>query len=220
MAEIQALLTGAEDRYLIETLLYHNGFRFFDEHLNRMRAAARHFDIPFREEEIWKGLRQIRSERFGENHYKIRITTGFKGWVNVEATLIEPEADGVRLITISPHRVNSADEHLYFKTSERTLYESEYQRVSGEGFYEVLFLNEEGVLTEGSRSNIILQKGASWITPPVSAGLLNGIYRQQLLLQCDTLYEATIFPEDLHQADAIYLCNSVRGLRKVTLKVE
>lgn len=220
MFEIRAITSPRQGRYLIETLLYHEGFRFLDEHLNRMRAAARHFGIPFNEDGIWKGVRQMRPERFGNSRYKIRITAGFEGWASVEATLIEPEPEGIRLITISPHRVNSTDEHLYFKTSERTLYESEYQRISGEGFYEVLFLNEEGHVTEGSRSNVVIRKGTSLITPPVSAGLLNGIYRQQLLLRCDTLYEDTISPDDLHQADAIYVCNSVRGLRKVTLKIE
>lgn len=218
MSEIKAIPTPQAERFLIETLLYHQGFRFLEEHLNRMRTAARHFGIPFNEASIRAGLSRLGPESFGDKPFKVRITADFNGGINVASTLLQQEPAAERVVAISPHRVNSADEHLYFKTSERTLYESEYARIANEGLYEVLFLNEEGALTEGSRSNVILQRGASLITPPVSAGLLNGIYRQQLLLQCDTLYEEMLYPKDLHEADAVYICNSVRGLQKVTLK--
>lgn len=43
------------------------------------------------------------------------------------------------------------------------------------------YFNEKGELTEGSRSNIVLQIGDKLFTPPINCGLLNGIYRQKLL---------------------------------------
>ena len=41
--------------------------------------------------------------------------------------------------------------------------------------------NEKGELAEGSITNIIIQQNGEWVTPPVSSGILNGVYRRYLL---------------------------------------
>jgi para-aminobenzoate synthetase / 4-amino-4-deoxychorismate lyase len=51
------------------------------------------------------------------------------------------------------------------------------------------------------------------LTPPVACGLLDGTLRQELLAtRPDEVAEAVLRPNDLADADAVLLDNSVRGL--------
>jgi para-aminobenzoate synthetase/4-amino-4-deoxychorismate lyase len=54
-------------------------------------------------------------------------------------------------------------------------------------------------------------------TPPIKSGILNGIMRQKLIDE-GKLKEKTISIKELKNADEIYCINSVRGIKKVTLK--
>jgi para-aminobenzoate synthetase/4-amino-4-deoxychorismate lyase len=81
-----------------------------------------------------------------------------------------------------------------------------------------LFLNERGELAEASRHNVFIEKGGALLTPPLAAGILPGIARQQILDDPQTkAIEATLSLEDLRAADRIWLTNSVRGLVEVVL---
>ena len=79
---------------------------------------------------------------------------------------------------IAEARVQSADALQRHKTDWRDLYERE----SGGGD-EIFFLNEQGHLAEGARSNIFVARGDVLLTPPLTAGALNGRLRAELLKQ-------------------------------------
>jgi len=79
---------------------------------------------------------------------------------------------------------------------------------SGEVFDEI-YLNEKNEVTEGGRSNIIIEKDGRLYTPPVHSGILNGIYRQAMI---DKLEEKVLYKNDLLSADKIYCINSVRAM--------
>jgi para-aminobenzoate synthetase/4-amino-4-deoxychorismate lyase len=49
----------------------------------------------------------------------------------------------------------------------------------------------------------------------MDSGLLNGVYRRHLFATRSDLQEQVLFPEDVFQADAVYLCNAVRGMQPV-----
>jgi para-aminobenzoate synthetase/4-amino-4-deoxychorismate lyase len=53
-------------------------------------------------------------------------------------------------------------------------------------------------------------------TPPLSAGALPGVLRRHILATNPTAQESTLTLADLASAEAIYLGNSLRGLRQVT----
>ena len=78
-------------------------------------------------------------------------------------------------------------------------------------------MNERGELTEGAISNLFIEKAGKLLTPPVECGLLPGVYRRHLLETRANTEEHVLHPEDLQQADAVYLCNAVRGLRRVEI---
>ncbi len=111
------------------------------------------------------------------------------------------------------------------KTTLRQLYEEQLTQARARGFDEVLFLNQRGELTEGAISNLLLEQSGKLLTPPLHCGVLPGVMRRHLLesfpnasLPC--VEERVLTLADLHTADAVWLCNSLRGLRKATFIAE
>jgi para-aminobenzoate synthetase / 4-amino-4-deoxychorismate lyase len=120
-------------------------------------------------------------------------------------------------VCISSHRTDPADPTLYHKTTQRALYTLAYQRATSRGFDDVLFLNLRGEVTEGAISNIFVEKDGRWSTPPIACGLLAGVFRRHLLETRPDIEERVLYIDDLRSADAIYLSNAVRGLRRVII---
>ena len=118
--------------------------------------------------------------------------------------------------TISIFRTSPGDIFLYHKTTNRELYGSEYERYRTKGYFDVIFLNTKGEVAEGAITNIVIKKNGRFYTPPLSSGLLPGVFRASLL-KSGRVKEKKIFLKDLRRADKIFLCNSVRGLVEVKL---
>jgi para-aminobenzoate synthetase/4-amino-4-deoxychorismate lyase len=74
-------------------------------------------------------------------------------------------------------------------------------------------------LTEGAISNVLIEKDGCWYTPPISSGVLPGVYRRHLLETRPEIQEKILSLEDVWNADAVYICNAVRGLRRVNVSV-
>jgi para-aminobenzoate synthetase/4-amino-4-deoxychorismate lyase len=128
-------------------------------------------------------------------------------------------------VTLSPHRTNSADPFLRHKTTNRHLYNEELARARAEGFDEVLFLNERDEVTEGAISSLFVEQPAGptgagmFLTPPLASGTLPGVMRRHLLETLPNAEERALTLADLKPPNTLWLCNSVRGLRKATLRV-
>jgi para-aminobenzoate synthetase/4-amino-4-deoxychorismate lyase len=142
----------------------------------------------------------------------------------VEPAVVMQQKTGkdIPKVIFSCRNTDSNKVYLYHKTSLRKLYDDERtQLVDNKGYYEVLFMNEKGEVTEGSYSNIFLQKEGRLLTPPVSCGLLPGVLRRYLLQQYpEFVVEKTLTGKDLEQAEAVYVGNSVRGLVRVTFQAK
>ena len=95
--------------------------------------------------------------------------------------------------------MQSGDALARHKTNWRELLDGEYARLSREtGCDEVIFLNERGEVAEGSRSNVFVRRGGVLLTPPLSAGILDGCLRRELLDQ-GKCREAVLGPDDLQE---------------------
>jgi para-aminobenzoate synthetase/4-amino-4-deoxychorismate lyase len=121
------------------------------------------------------------------------------------------------MIKIAPERIDSASPFYFHKTTHRPLYEKYSKRAQDERITDYIFLNEHGEITEGCFTNLFIEKNGIRYTPPVSCGLLDGIKRRYLLGSDKKSTERILSVNDLHSADAIYLCNSVRGTFRVSL---
>ena len=100
--------------------------------------------------------------------------------MTITHTGVEEQA-GVGKVMVSGTRVASDDRFLRHKTTRRQVYEQEYKEACEQGYDDVLFRNERDEVTEGAISNVFIERDGQWFTPPVSCGLLPGIYRRHLL---------------------------------------
>jgi para-aminobenzoate synthetase/4-amino-4-deoxychorismate lyase len=74
-------------------------------------------------------------------------------------------------------------------------------------------------VTEGCITNIVIYQEGTYLTPPVESGLLPGVMRGHLLRDTAVpVVEKVLTPADVSAAEAIFLCNSVRGLVRVRLQ--
>lgn len=88
------------------------------------------------------------------------------------------------------------------------------------GDYEAIMKNAEGALCEGSSSNIFVVRRGEVATPPVAAGILEGITRRTVLAICKrrgvAARERVLRPEDLYEADEAFITSSIREVMPVT----
>ncbi len=77
------------------------------------------------------------------------------------------------------------------------------------GLPEVLILNQEGYVVEGTGDNVFIVKDGALYTPPTYAGILNGITRQVVLRLANDLnvstHEAPLTMHDVYTADECFL---------------
>ncbi len=210
------LLNRHEEFQLLETILWNNSFSFLKEHLDRMQDSASYWNIPFDRERITELLQLTeRALQIGKE-YRIRLMTAADGTPTVEVSELSVGVHSFA-VRIASDRVHSGDRFLYHKTTRRAQYDRYQKKALDERIADYLFLNERGEVTEGSISNLFIEKNGALYTPPVSCGVLPGIYRGHVLRTEPKALEKVLSIDDLRTADALLLCNSVRGWRKVTL---
>jgi para-aminobenzoate synthetase/4-amino-4-deoxychorismate lyase len=208
---------------LIETILWEreNGFRLLEAHLERMGASADHFDFPFPRADILREL-EATAKGFDDGApRRVRLLLGRDGRREISSRLLEPPAPGPLPVRLARLSVDSSDPWLFHKTTRREVYDRELAAAREEGFFEVIFTNERGEVTEGAFTNLFLDRGGTLATPPVDCGLLDGVLRRHLLREGEgRVTESVLFPADLVSAERILAGNSVRGLVEVRLAGE
>lgn len=190
---------------IIETMKIENGKPLFEkEHFARMRETAKYFGFKYNTPKLKYS-----------NHGLLRILLNKDGEITTE---LKPLSDKIstKKITISPIIQNSKNEFLYHKTSYRPWFFDSYKKITEQEIFDEIFFNEKGELTEGARSNILLQINGILYTPPLDCGLLGGIYRKKLI-ETGKCIEKRLYKSDLEKAEKIFCINSVRGMVEVKL---
>lgn len=203
---------------LIETMLFdpdagpNGAYWLLDGHLARLSRSARHFGFKLDLDAVHKALAE---KGKGPAHLRVRLLLSEDGSVTVTGTPIpKPNPGAVISFAVSPTTLDSREPFLAHKTTERQLYDREWQQFHDSvGADEVIYVNEKGELAEGSRTTIFVERDGQLLTPPLSAGALPGVLRADMLAS-GRVIEATLTLSDLDAADAIYLGNSVRGLQR------
>ncbi len=204
---------------LIETMLWRDGVKLEELHLERLKASAQYFDFDCDTGKVRERIAEAgRGCRPGVGH-RLRLLLNREGECRVEAhPLGDWQAHG--RIALAAERVNSTDRFLRHKTTHRALYDRYRGLAAERGLDDVIFLNERGELTEGAISNLFVERDGWLLTPPLSAGVLPGVFRRQVLESRSEAREETLTPDDLQRAERIYLCNALRGMYPVRLVEE
>ena len=79
---------------------------------------------------------------------------------------------------------------------------------------DAIMLNSAGHVCCATTSNIFVREGEKLFTPPLSDGVLSGITREKIMGRHDVT-EESLLPERLFEADAVFLTNSIQGVRPV-----
>ena len=107
----------------------------------------------------------------------------------------------------------------FHKTTMRSLYTRAYEKARSDGLRDYIFLNEAGEVTEGCITNIVIYSAGQYKTPPVASGLLPGVMRGKLLAdKAVPVVEKALTEQDVRTAEAVFLCNSVRGVIRVRVR--
>ena len=206
---------------LIETMRWDSrrGWLLLPGHLRRLRESALYFGMRFSSSEVREELkrmeRRLRQRSAGEA-FRMRLELNRHGNVSITHSRLEPPGRK-EYVRFSPFAVDAENRFLFHKTTNRPVYDRELEAAKEEGYFDVVFRNKEGEITEGARSNIFVKRGDTLLTPPVECGLLPGVYRSYLLSsRKHRVREQRLYPDDLISADELFLCNSVRGLVRVT----
>jgi para-aminobenzoate synthetase/4-amino-4-deoxychorismate lyase len=202
---------------LIETLLAQDSdISFLEEHINRISKTAEFFLFRIDQDRIRRELINTAYEHCSSGKHRMRLLLNKWGKIKLEFSTLPQLPESVKAI-ISEECINSDNTFQYFKTTNRELYNNEYKKNNAEGYFDVLFFNEKKELAEGAFTNIFIRKEDIWFTPPITSGILAGIYRNYYIHTNDNVKEAIITINDLLTADEVMLVNSVRGEIKVNL---
>ena len=200
---------------LIETMRFtpEDGIALLESHLSRMKASAAELGFAFDRHATRNQLHALCFML--ETPSRIRLLASRKGAIAVEAQpLPTPWPDPARCV-ILPLPVDQGDWRLRHKTSDRGFYDDARAVAQDHGADEALFIRDDGLLTEGSVSNIFVERDGVLLTPPAALGLLPGIYRQSLI-ESGRAREAELSVADLE--NGFFIGNALRMLCPAVLK--
>ena len=199
---------------LVETMAFDPelGMPLLDRHLERLRASARalgfHFDRHHARNELQAATFRLRQAA------RIRLLLAQGGAIAIEVAPMPVPFDRPLQVALVPLPVAADDYRLRHKTSDRGFYDA--ARVAA-GTDEVVFVRPDGRLTEGSFTSLFVPRDDGRLaTPPLSAGLLAGVLRSQLI-DSTRAAEANLSPDDL--SGQFFVGNALRGLMPAVVAV-
>jgi para-aminobenzoate synthetase/4-amino-4-deoxychorismate lyase len=205
-----AFVTAACARFdLIETMRFdpREGFPDLERHLARARRSSDAFGFAFDRHDLRNEL-QAATFRLREPA-RVRVRLSPTGKVAIEVRPIPTAPNAEMIVPIVPLPVASEDFRLVHKTSDRTFYDG-----ARRAHPEVVFERPDGWLTEGSFTNLFVEREGRLLTPPASRGLLPGVLRQRLIDEGRAV-EHDLVAADLR--DGFLLGNALRGLIRARL---
>jgi branched-chain amino acid aminotransferase len=211
---------------VFETLLVVNRVALWrDEHLTRMKKAARKLDIPFDRDAIEAGI-DTRLKDLTESHVmRITLTRG-----QTQRGLAADGDTPTLQISTDPFDVASIGKPVTLATSsirrnpasvtdrhKTTSYANNVfaaREAKARGADDALLFNQDGLLACTSIANIFIQREGKLLTPPEQDGVLPGVMRR-FLIEHTFAEVRSIERDELEDADGVFLTNSLRFLSPV-----
>ena len=203
--------TGAD---LIETMRFapDEGIALIELHLERMKASAAALGFAFDRHAARNRIQALCFDL--ERVSRVRLLASRSGAIALEAVDLDPPAGEAIDCIALPLPVDPGDWRLRHKTTDRGFYEAARDAALASNAYEALLVREDGAVTEGSRTNVFVERDGKLLTPPAALGLMPGVMRRHLL-ESGQAREERLRLDDL--ADGFLLGNAVRGLRRARL---
>lgn len=206
---------------VFETMRSYDGRIFkFEEHIERLYASAKTmgFKIHLSKDKLKKKiLEELKQSALKDAYIRVCIFGADSHLQIMVKPLPEYPAEyyqhGVSIITVAGRkniplavesRIKSGD-FLWGVMGKIEAYPTQ-------GVFEILYLNHQGYVAEGSVSNIFLVKARQLITPTSSSGILEGITARTVMglakkMKID-LIRQPITRHQLYNADEVFLTNT------------
>ena len=217
---LYALQNQAEPIGLFETIRIENGQACrLEMHLDRISQSAKELKIKFDSNRATSLIQEACSPLDKQSIYRLRLDLSAEGLLSVKTAVIQDLQPGPILwasdLLATNTMMSSTDPLLGHKVTRRKLYDQAWLAAEKLGAFDALFINEQGFVTEGGRSNVFIKKDGQWLTPPLVSGCLPGVMRSLVL--SDTKYQAVeqnITPADVLSAEEVIFTNALRGIVK------
>ncbi|MBP6309551.1 MAG: aminodeoxychorismate lyase [Arenimonas sp.] len=210
---------------VFETILAVNGeLIWWNEHWQRLKAAAQRLSIELPNVQLIQNS-ALQLAGLKRCVVKIILTRG-EGGRGYAAT--DGPSTTIIKVHAAPEILQSAVSVGWCKTQisqqpalagmkhlnrlENVLARSEFQPNT---FFDGLMCDMSGAVICATSANLFVYTNHCWRTPDLSASGINGLARQWLLDHCENISIERMPRATVENAEAIFICNSVRGMMAV-----
>ncbi|MCB2075968.1 MAG: chorismate-binding protein, partial [Novosphingobium sp.] len=199
---------------LIETMAFtpDEGIPLLELHLERMKASAAELGFTFDRHAVRNAIQALCFDAAEPS--RLRLMASRSGSFSLELGAMPPALPDPAPCAVLRLPVDESDWRLRHKSSDRSFYEAALKAAQAAGAAEALFLREDGLVTEGSFTNLFVEREGKLVTPPAALGLLPGVLRRSLIEE-GRAAEAELRPEDLQ--NGFFIGNALRGLMPARL---
>ena len=221
-------LTGLDPGFeLFETLLavrVHDArptVQHLNHHLDRLAASAGVLGFRFDGGAACDAVAACAAALLGAGPWRLRLSLSQAGRLSLQHAPLVPLAStegGAVTLLLAEARLPAGNPLAAHKTTLRAAYDEGILAAERVGAFDSLFFNTDGRLVEGGRSSVFVKVDGRWATPALADGALPGVMRGRLL--ADPAWAATersLSRCDLRRAEAIVVCNALRGVRPARL---
>jgi len=206
-----------------------------EHHLRRFERSAAALDIPVPDLDAYRAAIAAAVGELPEAPEawaKAVITRGVEGddrptgWVyaTLSGDFTDARTNGIRVVTLDRglrHDVESTSPWLLAgaKTLSYAINRAAQREAVRRGADDVIFVSSDGIVLEGPTSTVMYRKGEQVWTPGTGLGILDGTTQTALFRYLESIGIPTGYqmatPQDLAEADAIWLVSSVRHVAPV-----
>lgn len=210
------------------------------EHVDRLFKSAKMYSmkIPFSKKEISDGIiKTVKVNKLKECYIrpiayyghgvmgltptpnKVEVAIACWEWNMGESSA--GKVRGARCKVSSWLRIDSRSQPMQAKAASNYA-NAALARVEAlrDGYDEAIMLNYHGKVSEGSAENIFIVNQGEIFTPPLNAGILDGITRDSIIKIARseglTVIEKAIDREDLYVADEVFMTGTAAEVKSVT----
>ncbi len=210
------------------------------EHVNRLFKSAKMYSMkmPFSQKEISDGIiKTVKASKLKECYIrpiayyghgvmgltptpnKVEVAVACWEWNLGESSA--GKVRGARCKVSSWLRIDSRSQPMQAKAASNYA-NAALARVEAlrDGYDEAIMLNYHGKVSEGSAENIFIVNKGEISTPPLSAGILDGITRDSVIKiarsEGFSVIERDIDREDLYVADEVFMTGTAAEVKSVT----
>ena len=215
----RVLVGLSEDYGLIETFGWSSrgGFLRVVQHLDRLERSAAALGFRFNLRALEATLTKKALVWAASPHSRrVRLKLSRRGQLTVTDERAPVQDPNPVSIIVAAERLDAGDPFLRHKTTRRDGYDRAHAEAVVAGAQEALLLNRSGEVADGSHHSVFIQVGKLLVTPPLFAGALPGVLRSELIAQGRAV-EGVLTPEAIARADAVFVGNSLRGLRRARI---